>query len=162
MYIIRLGAAGVYPRMHGGTVQHGPSMPDPAGLSPHARGNRCGMTTGQNRNRSIPACTGEPVIFRATRQLSQVYPRMHGGTQLVTKLNALLYGLSPHARGNLPAATHRASAIGSIPACTGEPYPDAHDYRLAWVYPRMHGGTGQSRPARRRSQGLSPHARGNL
>ncbi len=67
--------------------------------------------------------------------------RMRGGTPMISFKNAGHMGLSPHARGNLAAASACRVVEGSIPACAGEPLADAGSALGARVYPRMRGGT---------------------
>ena len=74
------GHEGVYPRLCGGT-----SIPvtPPAlcrGLSPPVRGNPCRRGRNGGRQRSIPACAGEPANWRDSRPPYPVYPRLCGGT----------------------------------------------------------------------------------
>jgi len=70
-------------------------------------------------------------------------------------------GLSPHARGN-PRRDHGLSGLaGPIPACAGEPWPLSAASTSTRAYPRMRGGTAGLRWQGARSEGLSPHARGN-
>ncbi len=57
----------VYPRVCGGTRQHGYLRQMRVGLSPRVRGNLGRKTRARGRRRSIPACAGEP--RRATRSL---------------------------------------------------------------------------------------------
>ena len=63
-----------------------------------------------------------------------VYPRVCGGTRVTSHLKLSPQGLSPRVRGNLSVAAFLWWAIGSIPACAGEPL----------------------------GEGLSPRVRGNL
>ena len=52
--------------------------------------------------------------------------------------------------------------VGSIPACTGEPWACMPRRATSAVYPRVYGGTHQSSRNQREPQGLSPRVRGNL
>ena len=71
-------------------------------------------------------------------------------------------GLSPRVRGNLGLALMLDGALGSIPACAGEPSPAFVPIRPNGVYPRVCGGTRSSAGLFSASQGLSPRVRGNL
>ena len=71
-------------------------------------------------------------------------------------------GLSPHARGNLRAASAVAVLSGSIPARAGQPAAATPTSPPPWVYPRTRGATSPGRSAGFSGSGLSPHARGNL
>ena len=54
------------------------------------------------------------------------------------------------------------AALGSIPACAGEPAKNRISLASAWVYPRLRGGTAVRDRVAAVNQGLSPLARGNL
>ena len=71
-------------------------------------------------------------------------------------------GLSPLARGNHDWLAVFELAVGSIPACAGEPVPSGRSARKSRVYPRLRGGTTSLRGGDAASKGLSPLARGNL
>ena len=151
----------VYPRVHGGTTNPPLVAPEADGLSPRARGNRRRRCFCGQFSRSIPACTGEPLLDDAVRHRTRVYPRVHGGTRHVDTACATRRGLSPRARGNLQRRCFVLLWVRSIPACTGEPPTDDATYLFPWVYPRVHGGTACDARRLCRSPGLSPRARGN-
>ena len=111
--------------------------------------------------RSIPAHTGEPPLSYLTAAKGRVYPRTHGGTEILKKFPEVMRGLSPHTRGNHEPADADARTSGSIPAHTGEPVPGTLDGRHCRVYPRTHGGTTRRHVACLKDGGLSPHTRGN-
>ena len=75
---------GVYPRVCGGTGLD--EEPDYVrqGLSPRVRGNRYPHRLERYNRRSIPACAGEPVPPDAPLPSWKVYPRVCGGTAVVT------------------------------------------------------------------------------
>ena len=122
----------------------------PHGFTPHFR------------ERSIPACTGEPRCCPASVILPKVYPRVYGGTMasrtVTTSWNGLSprvrgnrtkssgrrpgRGLSPRVRGNPSDARTRSRLARSIPACTGEP----HLFDGVAVLTARHG-SGRSIPA---------------
>ena len=131
------------------------------GLSPHVRGNRGRGQAFGRRGGSIPACTGKPGNIGSGYRTLGVYPRMYGETPRKSKRVQDALGLSPHVRGNLPAAMDRSVGAGSIPACTGKPYPRARARTCEEVYPRMYGETPANTPPRSGGPGLSPHVRGN-
>ena len=70
------------------------------GLSPRVRGNRRQCKGAESRPRSIPACAGEPDYKAHTSSLSEVYPRVCGGTQGGHPGTESRRGLSPRVRGN--------------------------------------------------------------
>ena len=91
-----------------------------------------------------------------------VYPRVCGGTPFPFILSDSVYGLSPRVRGNLGHGRWAAIRPGSIPACAGEPLPQAPRARHCTVYPRVCGGTMGNVWKRQDLEGLSPRVRGNL
>ena len=131
----------VYPRVYGGTSVL-------SGVDSLQRG-------------SIPACTGEPGRRHRCFPSARVYPRVYGGTfsQLADKHED--DGLSPRVRGNRCAAPAGRAAVGSIPACTGEPEIQHGPYPRHKVYPRVYGGTYEVERETGRPKGLSPRVRGN-
>ena len=112
-----------------------------AGLSPRVRGNRPGAIRAIRRQRSIPACAGEPYV-----SVNRGYNRA---------------GLSPRVRGNPTPGRWGLRRSGSIPACAGEPEEIAEPVALRRVYPRVCGGTSNNASRRCLTVGLSPRVRGN-
>ena len=113
----------VYPRMYGETENFHKHAHIPSGLSPHVRGNLCPTARRKLPRWSIPACTGKPEPARKLARLIPVYPRMYGETKGRVAREPCLYGLSPHVRGNLRRCGRPWQPVGSIPACTGKPWP---------------------------------------
>ena len=93
--------------------------------------------------------------------MQKVYPRVCGGTDHAPHPAARLLGLSPRVRGNRPGQRRNANIWGSIPACAGEPEPDASGFSTVQVYPRVCGGTHAGHRPRAVPGGLSPRVRGN-
>ena len=111
------------------------------GLSPRVRGNHTPDPEQLIKERSIPACAGEPDYARLRFSDISVYPRVCGGT-LVAKVEARKEtGLSPRVRGNRHAANDPVAGQGSIPACAGEPPLWTMSTLAPRVYPRVCGGT---------------------
>ena len=73
----------VYPRVCGGTVRTAPVPVVGWGLSPRVRGNLHGSKCLATHGRSIPACAGEPTPHQHQSQVSEVYPRVCGGTTII-------------------------------------------------------------------------------
>ena len=75
----------VYPRVYGGTMSS--TLPPflAAGLSPRVRGNRQQLESPSVPRRSIPACTGEPGSWAKWSRRLQVYPRVYGGTNQISR-----------------------------------------------------------------------------
>ena len=93
--------------------------------------------------------------------LSQVYPRVCGGTYLGDTREGDAYGLSPRVRGNHDERPDEVGNLRSIPACAGEPRTFyLASIRLS-VYPRVCGGTYWSHVCYPKGSGLSPRVRGN-
>ena len=93
--------------------------------------------------------------------LSEVYPRVCGGTERRLLMPIGKQGLSPRVRGNPMLPIAAAVYPGSIPACAGEPQWYASSKTCSEVYPRVCGGTLAAFPNPRYLQGLSPRVRGN-
>ena len=90
----------VYPRVCGGTCHWGGSLPE-LGLA-RVYPRVCGGTAFMADQLSCPG-------------LKRVYPRVCGGT--LFRLISKLAGSIPGSAGN----RFRETALGSIPACAGEP-----------------------------------------
>ena len=70
------------------------------GLSPRVRGNPRRSDFDGERGRSIPACAGEPARPVSKAAPESVYPRVCGGTVMMTMPWGMRTGLSPRVRGN--------------------------------------------------------------
>ena len=153
----------VYPRVCGGTTATGKNTCHVQGLSPRVRGNRNpACTRPPRRERSIPACAGEPPGRRPGAGRQRVYPRVCGGTFQAAAWCRPPKGLSPRVRGNRGQPCGSAGHSGSIPACAGEPRRTPTHGPRTTVYPRVCGGTFQAAGLARPPKGLSPRVRGNL
>ena len=75
----------VYPRVCGGTVEHVRLVVGIVGLSPRVRGNRLLAQLPDMAARSIPACAGEPPAISCCAPLYAVYPRVCGGTSVMSR-----------------------------------------------------------------------------
>ena len=151
----------VYPRVCGGTLDAHYRIQGFCGLSPRVRGNHVGTIADGFGSRSIPACAGEPSPGAVSSAAPRVYPRVCGGTAGLITRYSLIQGLSPRVRGNRFTAVLPLIEKGSIPACAGEPLPAEAGHVRTKVYPRVCGGTPQSRSLIHLAQGLSPRVRGN-
>ena len=152
---------GVYPRVCGGTPVRCAAPGQAVGLSPRVRGNRGGIRPVPGRQRSIPACAGEPRACVLIERQPEVYPRVCGGTSLPSLPRQAREGLSPRVRGNLPVRLAGIADSWSIPACAGEPFVDIPLAVIYQVYPRVCGGTACANASPCRPEGLSPRVRGN-
>ena len=90
----------VYPRVCGGTPRPLVLWRHRSGLSPRVRGNRNLRLLYNWESRSIPACAGEPSLGEVAPSGHRVYPRVCGGTELITRNIVPESGLSPRVRGN--------------------------------------------------------------
>ncbi len=131
------------------------------GLSPRARGNRSRRSGRFPAGGTIPACAGEPNGIGFLVGHRGDYPRVRGGTALISLWDMWWLGLSPRARGNRYSADSGVLSGGTIPACAGEPRGRRTVGLHRRDYPRVRGGTAASSCARRLVGGLSPRARGN-
>ena len=154
--------ARVYPRVCGGTTGTSNSVSPSRGLSPRVRGNPHRAGRRRRRDRSIPACAGEPHEAGAVLAAHGVYPRVCGGTDTQTAAGSILQGLSPRVRGNRRARSSVCVHGRSIPACAGEPRTLTSQGQHFWVYPRVCGGTCLTPSHAAPFGGLSPRVRGNL
>ena len=126
------------------------------------RGNLIGTANVRYALRSIPAYAGEPKPAVILSGLSQVYPRVCGGTTAWVDNTLNFRGLSPRMRGNQLAGSAPAAWRRSIPAYAGEPWGQKGIPRIGGVYPRVCGGTKRGPDAGCGDVGLSPRMRGNL
>ena len=151
----------VYPRVCGGTNILRTLLPAAVGLSPRVRGNPGARYFPIALKGSIPACAGEPSTLPRYSRAGGVYPRVCGGTRVVSIPPTLCQGLSPRVRGNHGGVKTPSGGSGSIPACAGEPN---RLRRCRWrpkVYPRVCGGTTMLLSPPMLGTGLSPRVRGN-
>ncbi len=151
----------VYPRVYGETGDNPDGQSPSHGLSPRVRGNQLPDGNGRPPSRSIPACTGKPVLAIKPGTYDAVYPRVYGETALQPKAGPETLGLSPRVRGNQTEKPSYRISRRSIPACTGK--PGSPECNLTWrqVYPRVYGETSHCRETKTASEGLSPRVRGN-
>ena len=151
----------VYPRVCGGTLSRPFLKQKSQGLSPRVRGNHADQLVHDVCLGSIPACAGEPLPGECAGRGSRVYPRVCGGTAYVEYIRELAKGLSPRVRGNRRIRRCSRLAVGSVPACAGEPDSSSLCPLRRRVYPRVCGGTDLRQCAPENGQGLSPRVRGN-
>ena len=147
--------------MCGGTARRATMTIDVGGLSPRVRGNLIATSSRCSCIGSIPACAGEPARRSGSSATTPVYPRVCGGTTNAVDTKLCLSGLSPRVRGNHCLRQGTVRAVGSIPACAGEPLQGGQATARLSVYPRVCGGTGPREEPSRKGWGLSPRVRGN-
>ena len=93
--------------------------------------------------------------------MPRVYPRVCGGTRTGGQTYHSGPGLSPRVRGNPYDTEAEVGALGSIPACAGEPLATGQRGGRCPVYPRVCGGTLIGPSTQGSPKGLSPRVRGN-
>jgi len=152
---------GAYPRSRGATA----SVPSPSrrrwGLSPLTRGNQVGAREVGVREGPIPAHAGQPSSARPKVRRRGAYPRSRGATDLPTRQEQALLGLSPLTRGNRKAAPGRGCGLGPIPAHAGQPLVERLSKPPVRAYPRSRGATDAACIEDAEDEGLSPLTRGN-
>ena len=89
------------------------------GSSPHTRGARMDELINGLTGRIIPAYAGSTVDRRHCCSGTWDHPRIRGEHILVTSLQCLLYGSSPHTRGALVAYHQSPKRARIIPAYAG-------------------------------------------
>ena len=114
-------AARVDPRVCGGASSTAASSSSPSGRSPRVRGSRKRRHSNVRLSGSIPACAGEPGRRGHRRAGRRVDPRVCGGAPAVIFTMKSTPGRSPRVRGSPGALSGGCAAVGSIPACAGEP-----------------------------------------
>ncbi len=131
------------------------------GLSPRVRGNQAKVKTLDDRQGSIPACTGKPSACTGRDCTRGVYPRVYGETIDKSSNTQALPGLSPRVRGNPRQVADVCVYLWSIPACTGKPSACTGRDCTRGVYPRVYGETIDKSSNTQALPGLSPRVRGN-
>ena len=150
----------VYPRVYGESKAGFRRGRWYVGLSPRVRGIQQGQLRPVGEGGSIPACTGNPLNGRSVPIPQQVYPRVYGESTVAVVIAAAAGGLSPRVRGILRDGVVWRRAVGSIPACTGNPWPPGPGCGPAPVYPRVYGESRRADKPRDCIHGLSPRVRG--
>ena len=141
-------ATGLSPRVRG-NPRWRPERQHGLGLSPRVRGNPYSAIGSLATLRSIPACAGEPIRRTDVSTRNRVYPRVCGGTVLMTDCHSPWRGLSPRVRGNQTAQRRPVGEARSIPACAGEPPCSTQNGENHKVYPRVCGEPPPPRPTAR-------------
>ncbi len=108
----------VYPRWRGELTNDAPKPRFLHGLSPLARGTRPFPGSAAPPPRFIPAGAGNSSVSHSVMPLFTVYPRWRGELFSFTLGNAVIYGLSPLARGTPrgqppPLTRHRFIPAGA-------------------------------------------------
>ncbi len=109
------------------------------GLSPLARGTHFQNVYHFHHTRFIPAGAGNTRSAALTTAINAVYPRWRGEHVRGRAYAEQRYGLSPLARGTLPATHCAPVAARFIPAGAGNTLLELHYIQRATVYPRWRG-----------------------
>ena len=156
----RCGWSRVYPRVYGESSEEVDVTEELLGLSPRVRGILFEANDVLVGVGSIPACTGNPAQHCPVCAPAGVYPRVYGESYTLTVMRLPPWGLSPRVRGIQRLAPVGESQIGSIPACTGNPWSRPRPGPRARVYPRVYGESSMAMMRWLPIQGLSPRVRG--
>ncbi len=129
----------VHPRTHGEHHQDEAHEQNGCGSSPHTRGTYRQGEKIHERERFIPAHTGNIDTGIAPRQFVPVHPRTHGEHRDRLTTKCLSSGSSPHTRGTSGPCTCRSAGSRFIPAHTGNIRGRERSPRSRSVHPRTHG-----------------------
>ena len=149
-----------HPRMCGEHAQGQWAAEVRVGLSPHVRGAHRRQPQLRQRAGIIPACAGSTVEQLFLTTVIGDHPRMCGEHTDLGKIVRVQWGSSPHVRGapyRQAVFRHRA---GIIPACAGSTHHESDGADDERDHPRMCGEHFQTKRARIRLSGSSPHVRG--
>ncbi len=150
----------VYPRWRGEHITATSTILTELGLSPLARGTHCAACCQLLIRRFIPAGAGNTGKKSLISPVCPVYPRWRGEHEVAIRVDHLVVGLSPLARGTRVCERRQAHDRRFIPAGAGN---TMHAKALViWktVYPRWRGEHTHSVYFLWYSIGLSPLARG--
>ena len=161
MEYLRGQALVFYPRVCGATRPHRRTERPAEGLSPRVRGHPIIIGALVAILGSIPACAGPPTRGRGLSRTRKVYPRVCGATGKGQCRPCRAAGLSPRVRGHHALGELRLLRARSIPACAGPPRVPRSRLKMAPVYPRVCGATGEGGSILDKQIGLSPRVRGH-
>ena len=149
-----------HPRMCGEHALNEMKIPREVGSSPHVRGARGSCVVPERVGGIIPACAGSTRKSRASLVVPRDHPRMCGEHRVGLECVFLEEGSSPHVRGALLHLRVDARDRGIIPACAGSTHHESDGADDERDHPRMCGEHFQTKRARIRLSGSSPHVRG--
>ena len=158
--ILRMRWITVHPRVCGEpSMWHGEQRAR-TGPSPRVRGTRGVAAQRDAQPGSIPACAGNPVSMTVSDGSARVHPRVCGEPAHRLARPPRDDGPSPRVRGTPRRGLRPHAAVGSIPACAGNPAGGPRTGGHTKVHPRV---CGEPRPDRRGEHmrcGPSPRVRG--
>ncbi len=115
----RAGTWPDHPRMRGERHTARDVRGQCGGSSPHARGTRWWVPSGERHGRIIPACAGNARTDCIEKGRRADHPRMRGERPGRVVRFYAASGSSPHARGTLRSCSKSPSSGRIIPACAG-------------------------------------------
>ena len=130
------------------------------GSSPHVRGARHAIVSGQMKQGIIPACAGSTLACTLGLRAFRDHPRMCGEHTSLQFGTACFPGSSPHVRGARRVVRLARCRRGIIPACAGSTRPQTGWRARSRDHPRMCGEHSDASGIEVRHQGSSPHVRG--
>ena len=152
----------VYPRWRGEHYRTDCRILFFCGLSPLARGTQRQVVAALRGRRFIPAGAGNTYIRAKNKATATVYPRWRGEHPLPVIQLHCQCGLSPLARGTRCCDYCIWRGPGFIPAGAGNTAPISGANPTNTVYPRWRGEHRGKKLMLRKTNGLSPLARGTL
>ena len=153
-------ASRVHPRVCGESSSDCQMTRTVAGPSPRVRGIRRQPRPRHRRQRSIPACAGNPIRRTEPSDRPWVHPRVCGESQRVRPVTVPSGGPSPRVRGIPGPARGLDQRRGSIPACAGNPSRHTAATSTRWVHPRVCGESAVVGMPSKSQKGPSPRVRG--
>ena len=150
----------VYPRWRGELDRTASVVSSGSGLSPLARGTPVFANLWTIAIRFIPAGAGNTGARNTKPCICSVYPRWRGEHWLCNSSTHDHVGLSPLARGTRQAAPSGGRGSRFIPAGAGNTAPISGANPTNTVYPRWRGEHRGKKLMLRKTNGLSPLARG--
>ena len=149
-----------HPRMCGEHIVKHVRPCSKRGSSPHVRGARIPSQRQGRLSGIIPACAGSTPTWVRLCASNGDHPRMCGEHRSIVGIGVACQGSSPHVRGALLHLRVDARDRGIIPACAGSTHHESDGADDERDHPRMCGEHFQTKRARIRLSGSSPHVRG--
>ena len=160
--MLLLPSGEAHPRTRGDHgVQEGDGG-DAAGPPPHARGSPAPAHARASSTRPTPACAGITCRRGVRTWRRRAHPRMRGDHFVRTSMPIAVTGPPPHERGSLLTGSAGIGGPRPTPACAGITGTATRCGVARRAHPRMRGDHFSQAPARRRTLGPPPHARGSL
>jgi len=130
------------------------------GSSPRVRGTLPYGGAEAPRDRFIPACAGNALVYAAAAVSRSVHPRVCGERGRRMHLDEGATGSSPRVRGTRIGSGGRGGGTRFIPACAGNAHQGENHTGDVTVHPRVCGERREALAAAERGDGSSPRVRG--